>query len=134
VGKHNLTKRGKLERVSLFFFIFYRTLLVLNINTIRERDRVFEQLLLPENAKSELLGRQIFVAAAGPEWDEDIPSFDDLSYALPDAASNVENGVGYVIGIVSKSIPYKNCFDEEGDVVSCPAEQPIFLGSQNVQD
>lgn len=99
---------------------------VVNINTIQERRRKSELFPNAVGAEIELLGRQIFVATAGPEWDESIPSLDDLSYALPDAASNVENGVGYVIGIVSKSIPYKNCFDEEGDVVSCPAEQPIF--------
>jgi hypothetical protein len=99
---------------------------VVNINTIREQRQVDEQFPNTAGAEVEFLGRQIFVAAAGPEWDEVIPTFDDLRYALPDAASNVENGVGYVIGIVSKSIPYKNCFDEEGDVVSCPAEQPIF--------
>lgn len=99
---------------------------VVNINTIQEQRRKSELFPNAVGAEIELLGRQIFVAVAGPEWDEDIPSFDDLSYALPDAASNVENGVGYVIGIASKSIPYKNCFDEEGDVVSCPAEQPIF--------
>lgn len=99
---------------------------VVNINTIRERRKRTELFPNAVGAEVELLGRQIFVAAAGPEWDENITSFDDLRYALPDVASNVENGVGYVVGIASKSIPYKNCFDKEGDVISCPAEQPIF--------
>jgi len=99
---------------------------VLNINTVQERRRVNEQFKPPANAEVELLGRQIFVAVAGPEWDNSIRSFNDLRYALPDEASNVENGVGYVIGIVSKSIPYKNCFDEAGNHISCPEEQPIF--------
>lgn len=99
---------------------------VVNINTISERRQLNEQFPNTAGAETTLLGRQIFVASAGPEWDENIPSFDDLRYALPDVASNVENGVGYLIGIASKSIPYKNCFDENGDVVSCPEEQPIF--------
>lgn len=101
---------------------------VVNINTIRERRKRTELFPNAVGAEVELMGRQIFVAAAGPHWDENITSFDDLRYALPNVASNVENGVGYLIGIASKSIPYKNCFDEEGDVVSCPAEQPIFSG------
>lgn len=96
----------------------------LRINTILERRRVIEQF--PSVTSAELIGRQIFVAVAGPDWDESIISFDDLSYALPDIASNVENGVGYLIGIVSKSIPYKSCFDDNEDIISCPAEQPIF--------
>lgn len=97
---------------------------ILNINTNWERSRVFEQF--PSATRAEFIGRQIFVAVAGPEWDENIIEYDDLSYALPDVASNVENGIGYMIGIVSKSIPYKNCFDENEDIISCPAEQPIF--------
>lgn len=100
---------------------------VLNINTIRERRQVNNQFPNAAGAEVQLLGRQIFVATAGPEWDEEIKSFDDLRYALPDIASNVENGIGYMIGIASKSIPYKNCYDENGEIISCPAEQPIFF-------
>lgn len=99
---------------------------VLNINTIRERRQRDEQFPNAAGAEVKLLGRQIFVAVAGPEWDDTIPSFDDLRYALPEVASNVENGIGYMIGIASKSIPYKNCYDENGEIISCPAEQPIF--------
>lgn len=98
----------------------------MNINTILEQRKVSNQFPNTAGAEVELLGRQIFVAAAGPEWDENITGLDDLEYALPDIASNVESGVGYLIGIASKSIPYKNCYDVEGDVISCPAEQPIF--------
>lgn len=99
---------------------------ILDINTITERRKVNNKFPNAAGAEVEFLGRQIFVASAGPEWDENITSFDDLRYALPDVASNVENGVGYLIGIASKSIPYENCFDEEGAIVSCPEEQPIF--------
>lgn len=99
---------------------------VLYINTIREKRKVDELFPNAAGAEVKFLGRQIFVATAGPEWDDTIPAFDDLRYALPDVASNVENGVGYLIGIVSKSIPYKNCYDEDGNIISCPAEQPIF--------
>jgi hypothetical protein len=49
----------------------------------------------------------VFVAAGGPEWDEEIPTIEDLEYALPESASNIKNGVGYMLGIVSKTIPYE---------------------------
>lgn len=100
----------------------------LNINTIRERRRLNEQIPNTAGAVVTLLGRQIFVASASSDWNEEITSFDNLRYALPDVASNVENGVGYMIGIASKSIPYQSCFDETGDNISCPTEQPIFSG------
>lgn len=51
--------------------------------------------------------RTIFVAAGGPEWNEEIPSIEDLEYALPETASNIKNGVGYMLGIVSKTIPFE---------------------------
>lgn len=70
--------------------------------------------------------RQVFIASAGPEWIEDIASLDDLVYALPEELSNVENGIGYVVGIVSKTIPFESCFDEQGEITGCPMEKPFF--------
>lgn len=71
--------------------------------------------------------RQFFVAAAGPEWDEEISSINDLEYFINSTASNVENGLGYVIGIDSKWVPYRSCTNESGSLaVPCPAEDPFW--------
>jgi hypothetical protein len=78
----------------------YRILL----NILRERG----DLLLPAG-KKEITGIDIFAASGGPDWIEDISSIDDLEYALPDGLSNVDNGLGYVIGIASTTIPYERC-------------------------
>ena len=69
----------------------------------------------------DVLHREIFVASAGPDW----PFYPDISaetVALPDGVSNVENGVGFVIGIVSRTIPWEiTCFDEdEGYPIELP--------------
>lgn len=32
------------------------------------------------------------------------------SFMLPGLSSNVENGLGYLVGIVSKTIPWMSCF------------------------
>lgn len=69
--------------------------------------------------------RQIFIASGGPEWNEDIIELNDLEYSYPKSFSNVEGGVGYVIGIVSKTIPFKGCFNDEGENIACPTEQPF---------
>lgn len=76
--------------------------------------------ILPANAVVESSRLMVFVASGGPEWNSEIDSLDDLNYALPEVNSNVEGGVGYVVGIVSKSIPYQSCFDEESNLVACP--------------
>lgn len=61
----------------------------------------------PANTTVEILRKELFVASGGPEWIsyEQLRSVDDLSYALPEVYANIENGVGYVFGIVSKTIP-----------------------------
>lgn len=71
--------------------------------------------------------KQFFVAAAGPEWNDDISSIDDLEYFINSTSSNVENGLGYVIGIDSKYVPYKVCTNEQKSVaVPCPEEEPYW--------
>lgn len=68
-----------------------------------------------------VLQREIFVASAGPDWHY-FPDIDEEIIALPDGISNVENGVGYVVGIVSKTISWEiTCFDEvSGDPLPFP--------------
>lgn len=82
---------------------------------------------LPEGAVIENIRQQIFVVSGGPEWDEEIISLDDLSYFLPDVASNVEDGIGYLVGIISKSIPFKSCFsdDDPSELIACPEVKPF---------
>lgn len=75
----------------------------------------------------ELLDQQIYVAVAGPEWDEEIPNLDDLVYAQPDFISNVEDGLGYMVGIYSKVIPYSTCHTaDRGRVIPCEVEKPYW--------
>ncbi len=71
--------------------------------------------------------RQFFVAAAGPDWDENISSIDDLEYFINSTSSNVENGLGYVIGIDSKWVPYRSCTNEDESLaVPCAEEEPFW--------
>jgi len=82
-----------------------------------------EQSLATSNV--DVLHRQIFIATAGSDWIEDIEEMDDLEYALPEGINNVEDGLGYVIGIVSKLIPYRACEDKFGNSTGCPEEKPF---------
>lgn len=78
------------------------------INIPLARNRVKELLeTLPASTTVRVLDRHFFVAAAGPEWigNEQLESIDDLVYALPEVFTNVESGTGYLVGIVSKTIP-----------------------------
>lgn len=58
-----------------------------------------------------VLERNVFVASGGPGW-PDFVSLDRHTIALPDYLSNIENGVGFFGGIISKTFPY---IDIEGD-------------------
>lgn len=68
--------------------------------------------IVESNASAEMavLDRQFFVAAGGPEWDDNISSVTDLEYFLDGTGSNVESGLGYVVGIDSKWVPYSRQF------------------------
>lgn len=81
---------------------------------------------LQNGGSIEVLHKQVFIAAAGPGWVEEINIIGDLEYGLPEGLSNVENGLGYVVGIISKIIPYKNCTDEIGNLTGCPEEKPFW--------
>lgn len=61
------------------------------------------------NAEVSVEKVQFFIAVAGPEWNDEIPGIDDLEYFLNEAASNVENGLGYVVGIDSKWVTQRTC-------------------------
>lgn len=78
------------------------------IDTNRELSTIADETLTTPDSL-EVLSRKIFVASAGPEWNEDLTSLEQLEYTLPQINSNVENGVGYMIGIVSKTIDLTHC-------------------------
>lgn len=42
---------------------------------------------------------EVTVAAAGPDW-PDLAAFDDETLALPNVVSNIEEGVGFLSGII----------------------------------
>lgn len=78
-------------------------------------------------AERDVLHRQFFVASGGPEWDDNISSINDLEYFLDVSASNVENGLGYVVGITSKWVPYKTCLTvDSSNYAPCPEEDPFW--------
>lgn len=66
---------------------------------------------------------QIFVAAYGPDFPY-LGSVNKHVLDIPGSFSNVENGLGFLAGIVSKTIPFKSCFAEDGTLTACPAEPP----------
>lgn len=75
----------------------------------------------------EIIHRQIFVAAGGPEWNENISSIDDLEYFLDGTASNVENGLGYVVGIDTKLVPMETCYPPGGElIIPCEPEESYW--------
>lgn len=93
------------------------------------RDSEERRFITESNAGAEVavLHRQFFVAAGGPEWDENIPSIDDLTYFLDGTASNVENGLGYVVGTDSKLVPYFTCqTPDSSNVIPCEPEEPFW--------
>jgi len=79
------------------------------------------------NAEIEIASLQFFVAAGGPEWDDDISSIDDITYFLDETASNVENGLGYVVGIDGKWYRQAECLaPDRSRREPCPPDDGPF--------
>lgn len=102
---------------------------IADVNQDREEGTIFSTLNISsffESANYDLLRRQIFVAVAGPEWNEEIPDMSDLVYAQMEGISNVENGLGYMVGVYSKIIPYYTCETEDkSNIKPCEVEKPF---------
>lgn len=90
---------------------------------LREIER---QALLPPDGEIDVVYRQIYVATSSVEWNEEIETLDNVTYALPQTLLNVNNGLGYVLGIDSKYIPYEECLDELSIPISCGEEEPFW--------
>ena len=86
-----------------------------------------EQIERNSGGNMSVVHRQFFVASGGPEWDDSISSIDDLEYFLNETTTNVENGLGYVIGIDSKWIPLKSCLTpDSSSFIPCEEEKPFW--------
>lgn len=89
-----------------------------------ERGYITEKIA---GAEFVVLDQQFFVSAGGPEWDDNISSINDLEYFLDGTASNVENGLGYVVGTDSKWVPYFTCqTPDSSHVIPCEPEEPFW--------
>lgn len=70
------------------------------------------------------LEQQIFIATAGPGY-PNFSNLDEKIISLPEGVSNIENGVGYLAGFVTKTIPYRSC-QREGTTDLVPCETKPF--------
>lgn len=92
-----------------------------------ERELALIQSEVGMGAEVSVVSRQIFVAAGGPEWDSNISSIADLEYFISGNASNVENGLGYVVGISTQWFQQQTCYGPDGSNSGpCVSEEPYW--------
>jgi hypothetical protein len=118
------------DRTTVFLFSHHQDSVATNSQNDTHRVRInpseareYMEIYMEENPYT-LLNREIFVASAGPDW-HFFPDIDEEVQSLPDGISNVVNGVGYVVGIVSKTIPWEMiCFEDDLDDLGHPISYP----------
>lgn len=92
-----------------------------------ELEEIEQQLLLPPEGQIEVIHRQIYVASTSTPWTSEVMSMDDLTYALPQTFSNIENGVGFLAGVDSKYVPYASCENEaQTQIIPCEEEKSFW--------
>lgn len=124
IRKFTFSYRNRVEKIDTYGGAY-----VADVVFEEEEEAVLKEFNVPSffGSDVELLDQQIYVAIAGPEWNEEIPSFDDLVYSQPGILSNIENGLGYMVGIYSKVIPYKTCHTaNRSQVIPCEVEKPYW--------
>lgn len=78
-------------------------------------------------AEISIVSKRFFVATGGPDWDENFSAIDDLHYFLDETVSNVENGLGYVVGISSAWFRQADCLAPDGSkYIPCEPVEPIW--------
>src|SRR5690625_7412158 len=78
----------------------------------REDTRALQAIGGPLFDGSMIADRRGFIASAGPGF-HPFPFLDENVTALPGGISNIQNGTGYVAGVVSQTNPYARCFYEK---------------------
>lgn len=77
------------------------------------------------------LRQEVLVVSGGPGWPE-LGELTEEERFLPGAISNVKTGLGILPGIVSKRVPLKSCYDNDGTLIACPLLKPESV--VNVKD
>ncbi len=95
VRSHGISYKGPSRRTS--YGQAYVTNVFDDLNTIAVRNSYAPLDLI-------LLRVRVRVAAAGPDWPD--PSLDLETLALPGVVSNVENGLGYLGGVATRTVSW----------------------------
>lgn len=66
----------------------------------------------------EILETTMVIIVAGDDW-IDFADLDREVIALPKETSNIENGVGYLVGTVIKRVPFPVCVGDFGEIIEC---------------
>lgn len=66
----------------------------------------------------EILETTVVIIVAGDDW-INFSELDREVIALPKETSNIENGVGYLVGTVIKSVPFPVCVGDGGEIIEC---------------
>jgi hypothetical protein len=111
--------RNTLRHTSSFFGFYYAS-----ANWDEEEEQILQSV---GSAEIKIVSRQFFVAAGGPEWNDSLSTIDDLEYFINGTASNVENGLGYVVGISSGWYQQITCLNSDrSGYAPCPKKEPFW--------
>lgn len=111
--------RNTLRHTSSFFGSYYAS-----ANWEEEEEQIEQSV---GGAEIKVASRQFFVASGGPEWNDSLSTIDDLEYFIDGTASNVENGLGYVVGINSGWYQQVTCLNSDrSGYAPCPEGEPFW--------
>ncbi len=63
--------------------------------------------------------QEVTVVSGGSDWPDERGLSEEERF-LPGSISNIDHGLGVLVGIVSKRMPLKSCHDNQGNLIACP--------------
>ncbi|MEX2601754.1 MAG: hypothetical protein WD355_08910 [Balneolaceae bacterium] len=97
-------------------------------DTLRTATGGYQVFINPAKHRNKLVGFPptlkivIYVASGGPDY-YPFGTMKGREMETPQGISNIRSGTGYLGGIVSKTVPYRSCYAEDGfRLVPCPLD------------
>lgn len=74
------------------------------------------------SSRYKILNKEVVLAVGSKDW-PDLSDLTEEEIPIPDqATSNVENGIGVVAGVASRTAPLESCYNENEELIPCGEE------------
>ncbi len=79
-------------------------------------DLLFQELNMRSGYR--VVDKTLVLIKSSEDW-PDVSDLTELEVGIPNVASNIEKGTGFIAGVARREMPLKSCYDDEGNLIPC---------------